>query len=216
MIKIAIADDHKIFREGLKLALSQKPGLKVLWEAEDGKDMLKKIGQKKPDILLMDISMPVLDGVDAIREIRKDNKDIRIIVLTMHDEKLMIKTIMDVGANAYLVKTTAPDEIYNAIITCAKEDFYLTDQVNKVIVAEKLKRDNARAFVQPDILVEFNENEIKILRLLAEDKGTDEISKTIFLSPRTIENIRQNMKSKVNARTIGGLIMYGLRHNLIE
>src|SRR6478736_1620550 len=186
LIKIAIADDHKIFRDGIKMALSGKANLKMLWEAEDGKDMMHKIAIKKPEVLLMDIRMPEIDGINGIQLIRKEYEDIKIIVLTMYDDQQMISKMMEMGANAYLTKTTDPEEIYNAILTCMNDDFY------------------------------FNEKEIKILKLLAEDKTTEEISKTIFLSPRTIETIRQNMKLKVNAKTIGGLIMYGMRNKLIE
>ncbi|MBP9606524.1 MAG: response regulator transcription factor, partial [Ferruginibacter sp.] len=105
LIKFAIADDHKIFRDGIKMALSDKPNLKLLWEAEDGKDMMHKIGIKKPDVLLMDIRMPEIDGINAIPLIRKEFEDIKIIVLSMYDDQQMISKMMETGANAYLTKT---------------------------------------------------------------------------------------------------------------
>ena len=124
LIKIAIADDHKIFREGIKMALSGKNNLKMLWEAEDGKDMMHKIAIKKPEVLLMDIRMPEIDGINGIELIRKGYEDIKIIVLTMYDDHQMISKMMEMGANAYLTKTTDPEEIYNAILTCMNDDFY--------------------------------------------------------------------------------------------
>ncbi|MEO7581667.1 MAG: response regulator transcription factor [Ferruginibacter sp.] len=216
LIKIAIADDHKIFRDGIKMALSGKENLKMVWEAEDGKDMMHKIAIQKPDVLLMDIRMPEIDGINGIELIRKEYEDIKIIVLTMYDDHQMISKMMEMGANAYLTKTTDPDEIYEAILTCMNEDFYFNDLVNKAVMGKLMQKKNVRHHYGTNVAIHFNEKEIKILQLLAEDKTTEEISKVIFLSPRTIETIRQNMKSKVNAKTIGGLLMYGMRHKLIQ
>jgi len=216
LIKIAIADDHKIFRDGIKMALSGREDLKMLWEAEDGKDMMHKIAIKKPDVLLMDIRMPEIDGINGIEMIRKEFDNIKIIVLTMYDDQQMINKMMEMGANAYLTKTTDPDEIYEAILTCMNDDFYFNDLVNKAVMGKLMQKKNVRHHYGTSIAIQFNEKEIKILQLLAEDKTTEEISKVIFLSPRTIETIRQNMKTKVNAKTIGGLLMYGMRNKLIE
>jgi DNA-binding NarL/FixJ family response regulator len=216
IIKIAIADDHKIFRDGIKMALGGKENLKMLWEAEDGKDLMHKVAIKKPDVLLMDIRMPEIDGINAIEMLRKEYEDIKIIVLTMYDDQQMISKMMEMGANAYLTKTTDPEEIYEAILTCMNDDFYFNALVNNAVMGKLLQKKNVRQHYGKTIAINFNEKEIKILHLLAEDKTTEEISKTIFLSPRTIETIRQNMKSKVGAKTIAGLIMYGMRNKLID
>lgn len=215
-IKIAIADDHKIFRDGIKMALSDKENLKILWEAEDGKDMLHKISIKMPDVLLMDIRMPEIDGINAIQILRKEYETVKIIVLTMYDDQQMITKMMEMGANAYLTKTTDPEEIYQAILTCMNEDYYFNDLVNAAVMGKLMQKKSVRQIYGDNLPVTFSEKEIKILQLLSEDKTTEEISKVIFLSPRTIETIRQNMKSKVNAKTIGGLIMYAMRNKLIE
>ena len=215
-IKIAIADDHKIFRDGIKMALSDKENLKILWEAEDGKDMMHKITIKLPDVLLMDIRMPEIDGINAIQILRKEYETVKIIVLTMYDDHQMITKMMEMGANAYLTKTTDPEEIYEAILTCMNEDYYFNDLVNAAVMGKLMQKKSVRQIYGDSLPVTFSEKEIKILQLLSEDKTTEEISKVIFLSPRTIETIRQNMKSKVNAKTIGGLIMYAMRNKLIE
>jgi DNA-binding NarL/FixJ family response regulator len=216
LIKIAIADDHKIFRDGIKMALSGKENLKMLWEAQDGKDLMHKMTIKLPDVLLMDIRMPEIDGINAIEILRKEYEEVKIIVLTMYDDQQMISKMMEMGANAYLTKTTDPEEIYNAILTCMNDDFYFNDLVNKAVMGKLMQRKNVRQHYGTTPVVNFNEKELKILKLLSEDKTTEEISKIIFLSPRTIETIRQNMKMKVNAKTIGGLIMYGMRNKLID
>ena len=214
MIKIAIADDHKIFRDGIKMALSGKENLKMLWEAEDGKDMMHKIAIKKPEVLLMDIRMPEIDGINGIELIRKEYEDIKIIVLTMYDDHQMISKMMEMGANAYLTKTTDPDEIYQAILTCMNDDFYFNDLVNKAVLLKLQHKKTVRQFYPNPI--KLSEKELKILKLIAEDKTTEEISKEVFLSPRTIETIRQNMKQKVGAKTIAGLVMYAMRNKLLE
>lgn len=216
IIKIAIADDHQIFRDGIKMALSGKSNLKMLWEAEDGKELMHKIAIKKPDVLLMDIRMPEIDGIHAIELLRKEYEDIKIIVLTMYDDQKMISKMMEMGANAYLTKTTDPEEIYEAILTCMNEDFYFNSLVNNAVMGKLMQRKNVRNHYGSAVPISFNEKEIKILKLLSEDKTTEEISKIIFLSPRTIETIRQSMKNKVSAKTIAGLIMYGMRNKLID
>ena len=214
VIKVAIADDHKIFRDGIKMALSGKKFLKIIWEAEDGKDLMHKMRLKLPDVLLMDIRMPEMDGVNAISLLRKEYETVKVIVLTMYDDQEMITKMMEMGANAYLTKTTDPEEIYNAILTCMNDDLYFNDLVNKAVLLRLQQKRPAKAFF-PNA-VNFSEKELKILRLIADDKTTEEISKEVYLSPRTIETIRQNMKTKVGAKTIAGLVMYAMRNKLLE
>lgn len=214
MIKVAIADDHKIFRDGIKMALTGKEYLKIIWEAEDGKDLIHKMKIKLPDVLLMDIRMPEMDGINAISILRKEYEAVRIIVLTMYDDQEMIAKMMEMGANAYLTKTTDPEEIYNAILTCMNDDFYFNDLLNKAVLMKLQQKKTTRQFFPNPAT--FNEKELNILRLLAQDKTTEEISKEVYLSPRTVETIRQNMKTKVGAKTIAGLVIYGMRNKLIN
>jgi DNA-binding NarL/FixJ family response regulator len=213
-IKVAIADDHKIFRDGIKMALSGREYLKIMWEAEDGKDLIHKMKIKLPDVLLMDIRMPEMDGINAISLLRKEYEQVKIIILTMYDDQEMISKMMEMGANAYLTKTTDPEEIYNAILTCVKDDFYFNELLNKAVLMKLQQKKTTRQFYPNTVT--FNDKEISILRLIAQEKSTEEISKEIFLSPRTIETIRQNMKTKVGVKTIAGLIMYGTRNKLID
>lgn len=213
-IRFAIADDHKIFRDGIKMALAGKPHLKLVWEAQDGKEMMHKLTINRPDVLLLDIRMPELDGINALQLIRAEHEDIKIVVLSMYDDQQMVTKMMEMGANAYLTKTTDPNEIYEAILTCMNEEFYFNDLVNQAVLLKLNHKKTVRNFY-PNT-VQFNEKEIQILKLLAEDKTTEEISKSVFLSPRTIETIRQNMKNKVGAKTIAGLIVYGMRNKLLE
>src|SRR6188474_3633877 len=162
VIKIAIADDHKIFRDGIKMALSSKENLKMIWEAEDGKDMMHKIAIKKPDVLLMDIRMPEIDGINGIEMIRKEFEDIKIIVLTMYDDHQMISKMMEMGANAYLTKTTDPEEIYEAILTCMNDDFYFNELVNNAVMGKLMQKKNVRHHYGTSVPI--SEKELKILK----------------------------------------------------
>ncbi len=216
LIKIAIADDHKIFRDGIKMALGNKPDLKMLWEAEDGKEMMHKLAIKKPDVLLMDIRMPEVDGINALGIIRKEYATVKIIVLTMYDDEQMVNKMMELGANAFLTKTADPEEIYDAIKTCVSSDFYFNEIVNKAVLGKLMYKQNVRQNNVGELPVVFNDKEIKIIQLLAEDLNTEEISKAIFLSPRTIETIRQNLKTKANVKTVAGLVMYAVRKGVIK
>src|ERR1700709_1308192 len=193
-IKVAIADDHKIFRDGIRMALKDKEYLKILWEAEDGKDVMHKLQLKLPDVLLMDIRMPEVDGINAISIIRKEYESVKIIVLTMYDDQEMITKMMEMGANAYLTKTTDAEEIYQAILACMNDDFYFNELVNKAVLSKLQTKRQVRQFYPNP--VKFSEKEVRILKLLAEDKTTEEKWQENFFLPKTIPPIRQNMKTK--------------------
>lgn len=214
VIRLAIADDHKIFRDGIKMALKDREYIKILWEAEDGKDMTHKLRIKLPDVLLMDIRMPEMDGVNAIQLIRHEYEDLKIIVISMYDDKELITKMMEMGANAFLGKTAEPEEIYKAILACMNEEFYFNDLVNTAVLLKLQQKKKVQKFYPATI--HFSEKELRILKLISEDKTTEEISKEVFLSPRTIETIRQSMKQKVNAKTIAGLLMYAMRNKLLD
>lgn len=214
LIRLALTDDHKIFRDGIRMALKDREYIKIIWEADDGKDMMHKLKIKQPDVLLMDIRMPEIDGVNAIQLIRKEYEDLKIIILSMYDDQEVITKMMEMGANAFLSKTTDPDEIYKAVLAVMNEDFYFNDLVNTAVLLKLQHKKTVRKFYPTS--VKFNDKELKILKLISEDKTTEEISKEVFLSPRTIETIRQNMKTKVGAKTIAGLVMYAMRNKLLE
>lgn len=214
LILLGMADDHKIFRDGLRAALKDKPFLQVAWEVETGNDLMHKLSVKLPDVLLMDARIPDADGINAIARIRKEYQELRIIVLTMYDDPQLINRMMEMGANAYLTKTSDPEEICEAILTCVKEDFYFNDLVNQAVLMKLQKKRKVRqAYPQT---VRFTEKEMRILQLIADDKTTEEIAESVFLSPRTVETIRQQMKQKAGVKTIAGLVMYATRNKLLE
>lgn len=213
-ILLGVADDHKIFRDGLRAALKDKDFLQVVWEVEDGKDLMHKLAVKMPDVLLMDVRIPNTDGIQGIARIRKEYPDIRVLVLSMYDDPLLVNRMMEMGANAFLTKMADPEEICQAILTCVQDDFYLNDLVNQAMLL-KLQRRRKPVRV-PMNTVRFTEKELRILQLIADDKTTDEIAEAVFLSPRTIETIRQQMKQKAGVKTIAGLVMYATRNKILE
>ena len=214
LILLGMADDHKIFRDGLRAALKDKPFLQVAWEVDTGNDLMHKLSVKLPDVLLMDARIPDADGINAIARIRKEYQELRIIILTMYDDPQLINRMMEMGANAYLTKTSDPEEICEAILTCVKEDFYFNDLVNQAVLLKlQRKRKIRQAYPQT---VRFTEKEMRILQLIADDKTTEEIAESVFLSPRTVETIRQQMKLKAGVKTIAGLVMYATRNKLLE
>lgn len=215
-VKVAIADDHKIFRNGIKIALADKRNLEIIWEAKDGQDLMSKISTEIPDVLVMDISMPEVTGMEALKMIRKENNDLKIIVLSSFDDEQTVGKMMELGANAYLTKTTPPSEIYEAIVSCVNDDYYFNSMVNISVIRNLMQNKSSKPSYSRFIPVKFNQREIEIMQLLAKDKTAKEISKIIFLSHRTVETIRQKMKDKASVRTIGGLITYGLRNALIN
>ena len=214
LIQIALADDHKIYRDGIRMSLKNKDNIRIIWDAEDGKDMIHKLRMKQPDVLIMDINMPETDGIKALQMIRKEYESLKIIILSMYNDRETITKMMEFGANAYLTKTADAEEIYKAIVTCANDDFYFNDLVNSAVLLKLQNRRTSRKFLAT--AVRFNEKELKILKLISEDKTTEEISDDVFLSPRTVETIRQNMKTKVGVKTVAGLLMYALKNHLID
>jgi DNA-binding NarL/FixJ family response regulator len=176
---------------------------------------LHKLEVRQPDVLLMDIRMPQLDGIEALAIVKKEFPQVKIIVLSMYDDEQTVNKMMELGANAFLNKVTDPQEIFDAIETCMADDFYFNDIVNNAVMGKLMQRKNVRqnfAHLRP---VAFTDKEIKIIELISQDHTAEDIAKEVFLSPRTIETIRQNLKAKANVKTIGGLVMYAVKNKLI-
>src|SRR4051812_13873411 len=144
-IDLAIVDDHRIFRDGMRIAMKSRE-LNIVWEAETGKEMMQKLKLKRPDVVIMDIKMPETDGIKAMQLIRKEYDELKVIVLSMYDDKEMITKMMEYGANGYLTKSTDADEIYKAIVTCMKEGFYFNDLVNAALLVKLNNNKLTRKF----------------------------------------------------------------------
>ena len=215
-IKVIIADDHVLYRAGVKAALSQKKDIEIIAEADNGMHLINMLKSLSADVILLDIQMPVMDGIQALPEIRKVCPGAKIIMLTMMDDHSMITKLMEIGANSYLSKTSDSEIIYEAIKTCHKEEYYFNTLTNQALLTN-LKQRNVQMPPQlQNADAQLNDKETMILRLMCEEKSTKEIADIVELSPRTVESIRDKLKVKTGAKSTAGLIMYAVKNNLLE
>ncbi len=215
-IKVIIADDHVLYRAGVKTALSTKKDIKVIAEADNGMHLLNLIKNIPVDVILLDIQMPIMDGIATLPEVKKISPHTKVIMLTMVDDNSMITKLMELGANSYLTKTSDSEIIYEAIKTCYEQEYYFNSLTNKALLTN-LKQRNVST---PEHLmpqeVNLSEKETTILRLMCEEKSTKEIADMVDLSPRTVEAIRDKLKVKTGSKSTAGLIMYAVKHKIIE
>lgn len=212
MINVAIADDHVLYRAGVKTALSQKKDIKIMAEADNGMQLLNLMKHIQPDVILLDIQMPIMDGISTLPELKRLYPNVKVIMLTMHDDHSMITKLMELGANSYLTKNSDSEIIYDAIKTCYEQEYYFNALTNKALI-DGLRHKRNDDGPQD---VKLNDKEVTILRLMCEEKSTKEIADIVDLSPRTVEAIRDKLKSKVGAKSTAGLIMYAVKHNIME
>ena len=215
-IKVIIADDHVLYRAGVKTALSAKPDINVIAEADNGMHLLNLIKSLPPDVILLDIQMPIMDGIAALPEIKKICPNTKVIMLTMLDDHGMITRLMELGANSYLSKTSDSEVIYEAIRTCVEQEYYLNSLTNKALLSNLKQKQAPMPVSNIQNEVVLNEKETTILRLMCEEKSTKEIADIVELSPRTVEAIRDKLKVKTGAKSPAGLIMYAVKHKIIE
>ena len=211
-IKVAIADDHALFRAGVKTALAVRKDIEMIAEADNGMQLLNLLKHIEPDVILLDIQMPLMDGITTLPEIRKLYPDIKVIILSMHNDHSMISKLMEVGANSYLTKNSDSETIYQAIKTCFEQEFYFNELTNKALLSGLRTKKVEHA---PDD-VQLNDKELRILKLMCEEKTTKEIADIVDISPRTVEAIRDKLKTKTGAKSMAGLVMYAVKNKLLE
>ena len=215
-IQVIIADDHVLYRAGVKTALSSKKDIKIIAEADNGMHLLNLLKYIKPDVILLDIQMPIMDGIAALPEIKKICPETKIIMLTMMDDHSMITKLMELGANSYLSKTSDSEIIYEAIKTCYEQEYYFNSLTNKALLTNLKQRYASPPPQLMPLEVHLNDKETTILRLMCEEKSTKEIADMVDLSPRTVEAIRDKLKVKTGAKSTAGLIMYAVKNKIIE
>ena len=213
-IKIAIADDYKIYRDGLKLCLSADENLQFLFEAENGQELMHSLEDQQPDVVLMDLKMPLMDGVESTKIIREKFPQIKVLVVTMYESDKFIIHLMENGANGYLLKNAAPKEIIKAIYTVHENGYYFNDLVNKALLKKLVMKNNLVPSFNED--VELSEQEHKVLQLICEERTVAEIGAELSLSPRYIEGIREKLIEKVGVRNTAGLVMFAVKNGMAE
>ncbi len=213
-VKVAIADDHKLFRKGVILSMRPYTNIKFVMEADNGEELLAKIPEFQPDVVLCDLKMPGKDGIDATKLITKNHPHIRVIILTMYEDERFVGHLMDCGAAGYLLKSTDPAEIKKAIIDVMRTGFFLNPFVNKVL----LKKNYAKQKFNPNLSSEIvlSEREKEVLTLVCMEFTATEISTKMNISPRTVESIKDRLMERFGVKNSVGLVFYAMKNNLLD
>ena len=209
--KIVLADDHTIMRKGLRSLLEKESNIEVVAEAENGRTTVQLVRELKPDVVIMDISMPDLNGIDATHQIIDMEPDVKVIALSMYSERKFVAGMLKAGASGYLLKDCAFDELSRAIRTVIQDQTYLSPKVASTVIQDYMKhlsKDEASVFTT------LTDREREVLQLLAEGKSTKQIASDLFVSVKTIETHRQNIMNKLKLYNIPDLVKYAIREGI--
>ena len=216
-IKLVLADDHAVVRSGTRELLEQEPDLKIVGEASNGEEAVRLAYELQPDVMVMDVRMPKMSGVEATRRIKAEAPDVRVLVLTAHDDDEYVFALLQAGANGYLLKTAEIEELVRAIRTVAAGQSALAPEVTGKVVAQFASGKSL-----PEILTESQENydgltdrELDILRLVGQGLSNKQIGKKLFISDRTVQAHLSNIFSKLNVSSRTEAVMYGVRRGWI-
>jgi len=210
MIKIFIADDHAIVREGLKQIVAETTDMAVTDEADTGHEVLEKVSENDYDVLVLDITMPGLNGLDALKQLRSQRPDLPVLVLSIHPEEQYAVRVLRAGASGYLTKESAPDELISAIRKVSMGGKYVTPSL-----AEKLASDLVADGKKP-LHETLSDREYQVLCMIASGKTVTEIAEELFLSEKTISTYRSRILEKMKMKTNAELIHYAIKHGLVE
>ena len=214
LIKVAIADDHQIFRKGVILSMRTYTDIKFVMEAENGEDLLAKIPEAAPDVILCDLKMPLKDGIDTTKQITKDFPSIRVIILTMYEDERFVGHLMDCGAAGYLLKSTDPEEIRKAIMEVMRTGFYLNPFVNRVLIKKNYSKQKFNHTLSTEIVV--SEREKEVLTLVCMEYTATEIAQKMDISSRTVEAIKDRLMERFGVKNSVGLVFYAMKNQLID
>jgi DNA-binding NarL/FixJ family response regulator len=213
-IKIGLADDHKIFRRGVILSMRHYSNFKFIFEADNGEELLSMIPEHQPDIILCDLKMPKIDGIEATKTITQLYPQIRVIVLSMYEDDRFVSHLMDCGAAGYLLKNTDPTEIYKAINDVRRTGFYLTPFVNKILIKKNYNKQKFNPSLATEAVLTDREKEV--LTLVAMEFTAAEIAAKVFISTRTVEAIKDRLMERFGVKNSVGLIFYAMKNRLLE
>lgn len=213
-IKIIIADDHAVVRDGLKMMLESKGDLEVVAEAEDGLQAIQKAMEFKPDVILMDISMKNMNGIEATRRIKEDYPEIKIVILSIQSSSEDIYRALQAGATGYLLKESAGIEVIEAVRAVFNGRRYLSRKVDDILIDSYIfEREQSNSKGPLDLL---SSREREVLQLVAEGKSSNEIAKMLFLSVKTVETYRSRLMQKLGIKDLTELIKFAIKHRLTQ
>ncbi len=210
-LKVLLADDHVMMRGGLRMLLEQNPELAVVGEAEDGRETVRLVRKLSPDVVIMDIAMPDMNGIEATRQVLEGHPGIKVIALSMHSERHFVSEMLKAGASAYLLKQCAVDELLTAIKTVMKNQTYLSSCISGIVVdhfVRNASKSESTAFSH------LTDREREVLQLMAEGMTSKAIASQLNLSIKTIESHRMNIMEKLNIHTVAELTKYAIREGL--
>jgi DNA-binding NarL/FixJ family response regulator len=214
VIKVAIADDHKIFRKGVILSLRPFTNLKFVQEAENGEELLQGIPAAEPDVILMDLRMPLKDGIETTKVLSRQYPHIHVIVLSMYEDEKFVYHLMENGAHGYLLKNAEPQEIRRAVMEVKEKGYYLNNFVNRIL----LKRSHAKQKVVPTLNNEItlNDKERDVLKYICMEFTAQEIAQKMDISPRTVEAIKDRLMERFGSKNTAGLVFFAVKNNLVD
>ena len=207
-----MADDHEIFRDGFQLIISRAPNIDLLAQGANGKQLVDLVEMHRPNVVVTDIKMPLMDGIEATRTITRQFPDIGVIGLSMHDEDDLILEMLEAGAKGYLLKNADKQEVIDAIETVAVGDPYYCHSTNTKL-ARLIARNRYQTFHRSQ-RPEFNEKELEIIQLICQECTNKEIGEKLFLSVRTVEGYRLKILEKMQVKNSVGLVIYAMQHGL--
>ena len=210
-IRVLLADDHKIVREGLSALLNAKPGIEVVAEAENGRRALELAREVMPDVVVMDISMPDLNGIEAAHRLMSELSDIKVIALSMHSDHRLVSEMLAAGASGYLLKDCALGELEKAVRMAVNNDFYLSPQITKTVINQHVRNQSSTKSLVFSLLTA---REREVLQLLAEGKNMKQIAFYLGVSIKTIETHRRRLMKKLNLTSIAELTKLAIREGV--
>lgn len=213
-IRVLIADDHALFREGVRSLLDVQPDIEVVAEVEDGREAVQRALELRCDVVLMDITMPYLDGIEATRQIRSRDPAIKVLVLTMHDNEDVFFRALGAGASGYVLKRSGGGELMSAIRATYEGNSYLSPYVARALMTDYLQRAAQKA-APPPPGKRLSAREQEVLRLIAEGHSSREIAEMLDLSVKTVHNHRTRLMTKLDIHRNADLVRYAIRHGMV-
>jgi DNA-binding NarL/FixJ family response regulator len=211
-IRIVIADDHEIVRQGLKMLL-ENDGCEVVGEYSSGREAVEGVAGARPDVAVMDISMPELNGVEATQQITKQQPDAKVIILTMHDSEELARRVLEAGARGYVLKSDAARDLANAVRSVMKGQPYFSGKISEMLLRGYLNNPNQS---QETAIPALTPREREVVQLLAEGKSSKEVASILGTSPATVETQRAKIMQKLDLHSVTDLVRYAIRNHIIE
>ncbi len=213
-MKILLADDHNVLRKGLRRILEEQPDLEVVGEASDGRQAVSLAHTLKPDIVVMDIAMPLMNGLEATRQILQRNSSLNVLILSMYSDENYVVQVLRAGARGYLLKDTAEEDLITAVRTVAKGQPFFSPKIAKLLLGDSMQRIRHEGVTDSYELLTPREREV--LQLIAEGKSNKEAAAALFVSPTTIETHRARIMDKLDLHSTADIVLYAVRKGIVQ